>query len=73
MTDREALRSMLVYAQREAESLQLTSVAQLLVLAVKGMETGASDRGETRGERIILTDLAGDCEFHGHFETRRLQ
>lgn len=73
MTDREALRTMLIYAQHEAEQLQLHSVAEAISQAVAGFETLHADRAFARGEGRMHVDLGPETEFHSHFQTRRLQ
>lgn len=72
MTDRDALRTMLIYAQREAEEQDLPSVADLLLQAIARIEKAALPVGAS-GDGMIRTDTVSDAEYHGNFVSRRLQ
>lgn len=76
MTDREAFRSMLVYAQREANMLDMTAVAEALSLAIAEVDMApvpARGSASAQCDRLIFSEAAADAEMHGHFATRRLQ
>ncbi|WP_062205112.1 hypothetical protein [Aureimonas sp. AU12] len=47
MTDRDALHSLLIYAQREAASQKLEVVSQLLTLTIANMAADSRSRIDT--------------------------
>lgn len=73
MSDREALRSMLVYAQREADILNLPSVAKLLSQAVADVDRSRLDLGGHIEDCAIRADAVAEAEFAVHFGRMRLQ
>lgn len=58
MTDRDALRSLLIYAEREAQSQKLTVVAQLLSLTIANLANA-----NRKGAGVALDGVTPDGDL----------